>query len=208
MIIIGVCGAPASGKSAVAAALHRLGAVWVNADAISHTVLADPEVVSQLVMRFGNAIVGADGKIDRPTLGQIVFGDDESAKTALRYLESVVHPETRRRMKEEIGRASDADAIAVVLDVPLLFESQWDRCCDEIWFVDTPRSQVVRAANERGWSVENLDKRISNQLSLDEKRRRATRVIDNSGSLEHLNETVKVLWDRLTEADQQESGIL
>jgi dephospho-CoA kinase len=196
MILLGVCGQPAGGKSAVAAILQRLGAVWINADRIAHEVLANSVVIDQVVMRFGRAILDPDGKIDRPTLGQIVFGDDEAAKTALRYLESVVHPETRNRMKAEIANAIEEDASLIVLDVPLLFESQWDVWCDEVWFIDTPRQTVVSAAKQRGWSVEMLDKRISNQFGIDEKRRLATRIIDNHGSLEQLEASIGAWWRR------------
>jgi dephospho-CoA kinase len=196
MIVIGICGQPAGGKSSVAAILQRLGAVWINADRISHDVLTDSAIIEQVVMRFGRAILDADGKIDRPTLGRIVFGDDEAAKTALRYLESVVHPETRKRMMAEIANAMDANAPVIVLDVPLLFESKWDIWCDEVWFIDTPRQTVVEAAKQRGWSVEMLDKRISNQFRIDEKRRLSTRIIDNHGTLEQLEATIGAWWRR------------
>jgi dephospho-CoA kinase len=198
MILIGICGQPAGGKSAVAAILHRSGAAWINADQIAHEVLANSDVVAQIVMRFGNAILDPEGKIDRRTLGQLVFGDDEEAKTALRYLESVVHPETRIRMRAGIANAISESRTVAVLDVPLLFESQWDLWCDEVWFIDTPRQTVVDSAKQRGWSVEVLDKRISNQLNIDEKRRLSTRVIDNHGTLEQLQDTVGVWWRRVT----------
>lgn len=194
MILIGVCGQPAGGKSAVSAILQRLGAVWINADRIAHEVLANSAVIDQLVMRFGHAIFDADGKIDRPTLGRIVFGDDEAARGSLRYLESVVHPPTRERMRAEIASAIQSDSQVVVLDVPLLFESQWDIWCDEVWFVDTPRQRVIDAAKQRGWSVEMLDKRISNQFSIDEKRRLSTRIIDNHGSMKQLQASIDVWW--------------
>jgi dephospho-CoA kinase len=215
MILIGICGQPAGGKSAVAAILQRLGAVWINADRIAHEVLANSAVIDKLVMRFGRAILDPDGKIDRPRLGRIVFGDDEKAKTALRYLESVVHPETRDRMKAEIANAIDGDASVIVLDVPLLFESQWDVWCDEVWFIDTPRQTVVSAAKQRGWSVEMLDKRISNQVGIDEKRRLATRIIDNHGSLEQLEASIGAWWQRVVgsrvespQVSLQSSGLL
>lgn len=196
MILIGICGQPAGGKSAVSAILQRLGADWINADRIAHEVLANSAVLDQLVMRFGRAILDADGKIDRPTLGRIVFGDDEAAKTALKYLESVVHPETRIRMKAEIANAIQQDLAVVVLDVPLLFESQWDVWCDEIWFIDTPRQTVVHAAKQRGWSVEMLEKRISNQFGVDEKQRLSTRIIENHGSLKQLEAIIGVWWQQ------------
>jgi len=196
MILIGICGQPAGGKSAVSAILQQLGAVWINADRIAHEVLANSVVIDQLVMRFGHAIIDADGKIDRPTLGRIVFGDDEAARTALRYLESVVHPQTHHRMKGEIASAIQKDLPVVVLDVPLLFESQWDIWCDEVWFIDTPRQRVVDAAKQRGWSVETLDKRISNQVGIDEKRRLSTRIIDNHGSLKQLQAIIGAWWQQ------------
>ncbi|HBJ36617.1 MAG TPA: dephospho-CoA kinase [Planctomycetaceae bacterium] len=207
MILIGICGQPAGGKSAVAAILQRMGAVWINADRIAHDVLANSAVIDQLVMRFGPAILRPDGKIDRPTLGRIVFGDDETAKAALRYLESVVHPETRDRMKTEIANAIDKDASVIVLDVPLLFESQWDVWCDEVWFIDTPRQTVVRAAKQRGWSVEMLDKRISNQFGIGEKRRLATRIIDNHGSLYQLEATIGAWWQRVVGSSDEPAQV-
>lgn len=197
MILIGISGQPAGGKSAVAAILHRSGAGWVDADRIAHEVLANSDVIARLVMRFGDAILDPDGKIDRRTLGQMVFGDDEKARTALRYLESVVHPETRSRIRAEIANAFNDSKPVVVLDVPLLFESQWDVWCDEVWFIDTPRQTVMDAAKGRGWSVDVLDKRIANQLCVEEKRRLSTRVIDNHGTLKQLQETVEAWWQRV-----------
>lgn len=201
MIFIGLCGLPAGGKSAVAATLEQLGAVWVNADRIAHRVLELSDVRQQIVRQFGSTILLADGKIDRPRLAAMVFGDDASAGAALRYLESVVHPGARSLMTTEIAAALQAEAPAVVLDVPLLFESHWDLWCDEIWYVDTPRSTRLAAAADRGWTAEMLDQRASRQLDPDEKRRLASRIIDNHGTLEQLKVTTETSWTALVKSD-------
>lgn len=194
MMVIGVCGVPAGGKSAVAAILNGLGAVWINADRIAHEVLAVPEVTARIVMQFGSAILDADGKIDRPRLGQVVFGDDEVARAALRCLESIVHPQTGKLIHRQIADAIDRNAPAVVLDIPLLFESGWDIWCDEVWFIDTPDETVLASANRRGWTAETLERRKARQLPVDQKRRLSSHIIDNHGTLEQLQSAIESWW--------------
>jgi len=194
MMVIGVCGVPAGGKSAVAAILNGLGAVWINADRIAHEVLAVPEVTDRIVMRFGSAIVDADGQIDRPRLGQIVFGDDEVARASLRYLESIVHPQTGKLIHRQIADAIDANAPVVVLDIPLLFESGWDIWCDEVWFIDTADETVLASANQRGWTAETLERRKARQLPVDQKRRLSSHIIKNHGTLEQLRWAIESWW--------------
>jgi len=201
MIVIGICSVPAGGKSTVAECLQQLGAVWINADRIAHRVLDVAEVQSQLVRRFGTAILQSDGKIDRPRLGTLVFGDDASARAALRYLESVVHPPTRTMMIQEIAAALQSEAAAVALDVPLLLESQWDLWCDEIWYVDTADTIRQAAAAKRGWTIEMLDQRTARQMHPAEKRRQATRLIANHTTLEQLREQVVTAWRELMQRE-------
>lgn len=197
MIRIGLCAAPAGGKSTVARLLQQLGARWLNADEIGHQVLKMPAVVQRLVRRFGGTILAEDGEIDRRSLGKLVFGDDESAKAALNYLESITHPEIRSRLLAELAAAQAAGVPAVVLDVPLLFESQWHHWCDEIWFIDTARETVQAAAAGRGWTPQMLDQRMDRQLSVAEKRRRSTHVVPNQGDLDQLRAVVVAHWRRL-----------
>lgn len=202
MIVIGICGLPAGGKSAVAETLQQLGAVWINADQIAHQVLDVAEVQQQLVRQFGSAILRADGKIDRPRLAAIVFGDDAPARAALRYLESVVHPPTRTMIIQQIAAALQNDAAAVGLDVPLLLESQWDLWCDEIWYVETAESLRLAAAANRGWTVEMLERRTARQMHADEKRRQSTRVIPNHTTLEQLRLLVASEWQQLFQRER------
>jgi dephospho-CoA kinase len=198
MVIIGLSSVPAGGKSTVAAHLADLGATWINADRIAHTVLEMPEVTQRVIDYFGAAIIGVQGKIDRQQLAKQVFGDDDSSLQGLRYLESVIHPSTRQLMIEMITLADQADAFAVTLDVPLLFESNWAISCDEILFIDTPSRIQSLEAQRRGWSTEALNLRQSRQWPIDEKRRLSTRVVPNDGTVQELKASITEFWQELT----------
>ncbi|WP_442507996.1 dephospho-CoA kinase [Novipirellula sp. SH528] len=205
MVIVGIVGAPAGGKSTVARYLQGLGATWVNADLIAREVLNRPQVVAKLVERFGSEIADAEGEINRLRLAEVVFGDDDASRAALNYLESLTHPPTRNEILKQI-RQSEAQGIHVlVLDVPLLFESKWDRACDEIWCVDSPWTHRLKRAEERGWDAAQLAKRETNQLSIEEKRRLSHRVLRNDGSLEDLFEQTRQLYVKLNDCSGETS---
>jgi dephospho-CoA kinase len=197
MIVIGIVGSPAGGKSTVAAHLQGLGATWVNADQIARDVLERAEVQTQLIDHFGVEITDNAGRIDRTQLAQRVFGDDDAHRAALNYLESVVHPQTRGVITERLKQAADQGAVAAILDVPLLFETGWDRCCDEIWCVDSSHDRRRQRTAARGWSEGELARREENQLAIAEKRRLSNWVIANDGSLQQLTETIDRRWSSL-----------
>ena len=198
MVIIGLSSVPAGGKSTVAAHLADLGATWINADRVAHSVLETPEITKLIVAYFGAAIVDKQGQIDRRQLAKKVFGDDDSSRQGLRYLESVIHPSTRQLMTEMITQADQANACAVTLDVPLLFESGWAASCDEILFIDTPQRIQSSEAERRGWTAETLKLRQSRQMSVEDKRRLSTRIIPNNGTLEDLKLQITMFWQELT----------
>ena len=204
MVIIGIVGQPAGGKSTVAQRLQANGATWINADKIAHQVLDMPEVTRRLVEYFGDAILDPDndGKIDRARLGREVFGDDDGSRRGLTYLESVVHPETRAVITQRIEAALDQRVVAVILDIPLLFESHWDHCCDEVWCVDSDQHERRTRAARRGWDSEELARREKSQLDIQTKQRRSSVVIHNNGSLETLNETIDSLWSSILEQSE------
>ncbi len=195
MVIIGIVGFPAGGKSTVARRLAELGATWINADAVAHDVLRMPRIIEELTRHFGDTLVSADGQIDRRRLGGLVFGDDDAKVAALRYLESVVHPPTRQEMLRQIARADRQRAIAVILDVPLLLESGWSFWCDEIWFVDTAFEIRIANATARGWSGDQLRWRERMQATAIEKNRWSTVSIRNESSLETLLLNVDRHWN-------------
>lgn len=197
MIVIGIVGSPAGGKSTVAARLQDRGATWVNADLVARSVLESPSIQQQLVSRFGVAIVGKDGMVDRSKLADIVFGDDDCSRQALSYLQGLTHPSTRIRIAEQLRELTRANQIVAILDVPLLFESGWDLSCDTVWCVDCPFDLRLARASVRGWDANELKRREMNQLPIAEKRRRSSLVLHNDDSLSKLIQQVDSAYDRL-----------
>jgi len=190
--VLGVLGAVASGKSAVTSRLVELGAVALDADREVGGLLGRAEIAARIGDEVDPGAV-AEGRVDRRALADAVFSD--SAKRAA--LEAILHPpvvEAARRLAD----APPAGARAVVIDAPLLLEAGLDAMCDELWFVDTPRADRVRRAEEsRGWNEAELDRREQAQVSVDEKRRRADRVIDNDGTLDALRARVEQAFEAL-----------
>jgi len=197
MHTIGLIGGVACGKSAVADALARRGAVVLKGDEFGHQVLAEPEVRDTLVGRWGRGILTADGRIDRPAVARIVFASTAAGASERVYLEQLTHPRIRERMEAAIRQLPDASVPAIVIDAALLIEAGWSGICTAIAFVDCPRDERLRRAKTRGWSEEDFSRREAAQLPIEEKRRRASHVIDNSGSLADLDDEVEQFWAAL-----------
>lgn len=183
MVVVGLTGGIASGKSFVAHCFEELGAHRIDADRVAHEVLRDESVIDRIVGQWGKVLLRDDGQIDRKRLGEVVFDspDDEN----LDLLESIVHPEIRNCIQSELeslGRSAEVGLL--ILDIPLLFEGGYDKHCDYVIFVDADLAVRQQRAKLRGWPDGELAKRESRQLSVEEKRLRADVVIDNSGSKE------------------------
>ncbi len=181
MVVVGLTGGVASGKSFVAQCLEEMGAHRIDADQVAHQVLKVSSVIDKIVDLWGPQLLGDDGQIQRKRLGKVVFGgaDDKN----LDLLESIVHPEIRTRINGKVDaiRAS-GEADLLVLDIPLLFEGEYDQRCDYVIFVDASLEVRRQRAQQRGWGTDELAKRESRQLPIEEKKLRADVVIDNSGS--------------------------
>jgi dephospho-CoA kinase len=189
MHILGLIGGVACGKSAVADALARRGAEVLSGDKVGHQVLDEPEVRDALVARWGRGVLSAEGRIDRPAVAK-------GAAERL-YLEQLTHPRIRQRMEAAIRQLPDASVPAIVIDAALLIEAGWSSICTDIAFVDCPRDERLRRAQTRGWTAEEFSRREAAQLPIEEKKLRATHVIDNSGSLADLDREVDRLWAML-----------
>lgn len=196
--ILGVAGGIASGKSLITEQLQALGADVIVADAAAHDVLKLEEVKRAARERWGEGIFGAGGEIDRPRLGKIVFAEPPSGPAELKYLEQLVHPPVRQIIRRQIEQlASNERTQAIVLDVPLLFESGWNEFCDTVIFVDAPREVRLARAAARGWSAEEFERREAAQLPLDSKRSQSHVVIDNSSSKQSALAQVEGFWQSL-----------
>lgn len=196
--VIGIIGGIGSGKSRVAQELARRAGVvsrLISGDELGHEALKQPEIRERIVARWGQQILTPQGEIDRRKLGAIVFRDAEERKA----LESFVLPYIGRRIAEEVDRARQQPATRLtVLDAAIMLEAGWDRHCDRLIFVDVPRrTRLQRLAQMRGWSDSELIAREQAQGPLDEKRRRADVVIDNSGTAEQLGQQVDALLRKL-----------
>jgi len=193
--IVGIVGGVASGKSLVAAQLERQGAVVVDADKVAHEVLKLDEVRALARERWGQAIFDKDGQIDRQALGKIVFAPEPDGPRELKYLESLTHPRIGKLVLERIAQLSEeGTAAAIVLDVPLLFESGWNKICDKTIFVDAERTLRESRAVERGWTPEDFARREAAQESLETKRTLADVVIDNSGTPQATQHQIERVW--------------
>ncbi|MFZ5814564.1 MAG: dephospho-CoA kinase [Bacillota bacterium] len=196
MRIIGLTGSIASGKSTVSRALRELGAPVIDADAIVHELQQPGTPVTRAIAReFGPEVLRPDGSLDRAALGRIVFADPSRRKA----LEAIVHPAVRERIWQEVERYRAEGRPAVVLDIPLLFESGWDRLVDQVWvvYVDPP-TQRARLIARDGLSPEEAERRIAAQMALEAKRARADRVIDNRGSESETRAQVADAWRDVT----------
>ena len=155
MIILGLVGSIAAGKSTVARYLAEKGAWWIDADKIAKQTLFDREVIDALSERFGDKIL-EDGQVSRSALAGLVFGTDSKSKSNLQFLESIVHPLTRTRIRQELKNGAQHNAHVGLLDVPLLFEAKWDLVCDQIWCVDASFEIRQSRCAARGWDSDEL----------------------------------------------------
>lgn len=176
--VIGLLGAPGSGKSLVARQMASLGCGVIDADRIAKEVLDEPVVREQLARWWGAGILTDEGRVDRSAVAGIVFHDPAE----LRRLESMIHPKVaRRRATLREAMQADPSVRAIVEDVPLLLEKNLETDCDVLVFVDVPPAvRLQRVKQARGWSQEDLSAREKSQLPLDIKRSRADYVLDNS----------------------------
>ena len=196
MIVIGLTGGIASGKSTVARMLAERGAQVLDADRLGHRAY-EPGTSAhhELIAHFGEDVRAPDGSIDRKVLGQRVFGDPAE----LERLTAIVWPEIRRLARDEIERVRIADEdTVVVLEAAVLLEAGWEDLVDEVWVVVTPRETAVeRAVARGGLDAEAVRARLASQLDDEERKARADLVIENDGSLDELRAQVDAAWRAL-----------
>lgn len=195
MLTIGLTGGIGSGKSTVAQWFVQQGIAVVDADKTVHRLLqSDSSTISKLVHEFGAEILAPDGEINRLELGRRVFREIDARKR----LERIVHPRVLECMQEEQDVFCNAGADICVWDVPLLFETGYDRYVDQIWVVWVPRdTQIKRVLVRDKLNLKEVEARIAAQKSLDEKRQYADVVIDNSGGRSETLSQIEKAWAEL-----------
>jgi len=197
--VLGLVGRTGSGKSTVAQALERDGAVVIEADRLGHEITDhDPEVRAALAADYGADIYRADGALDRARVAARVFTDP----AARERLDRLVHPRIIARARARLeALAARGFAGVVVIDAALLFEWGLERWCDAVIAVLAPEPlQIERLERARGWSAEQARRRLDLQRSQASFRAHADVALDNEGTLEALEtaarEAVRMLRAR------------
>jgi dephospho-CoA kinase len=184
---VALTGGIATGKSYVAARLHEAGVPVVDADVLAREAVAPGSAgLAAVAARFGPAVIGADGTLDRPALADIVFRD----RQARRDLEAIVHPEVRRRT-ESFFSALPPETPFAVADIPLLYETGRDRDFDlVIVAVCSEAMQIERVMARDGATREQAEARIRAQMPIRDKARRAHFVVRTDGTFAETDQEV------------------
>lgn len=188
-LTIGLTGGIASGKSTVSKMFAEMGITVIDADIEARLAVEKGEkAYNDIVDYFGEEVLHQDGTIDRARLGAIIFNNEEKRLA----LNSFVHPSVRSRMLAKKEKAEMEGEPAIVLDIPLLFESRLQYMADKVILVYVDEStQLERLMNRNGLGEEEARARIMSQMPLKEKVRLADFVIDNNGSIEETEKQLK-----------------
>lgn len=196
-LFIGLTGAIASGKSTVLAELEKMGVPTLSSDAVVHEIYEDPEVIELVRERLGDDVV-RDGVVDREAVAAAVFAEPEARS----WLEQTIWPRVGRRIFEfrERHAQSDTPPRAVVVEVPLLFESGMDQAFDRTVAVTATDATRRARAEARGTGASEFEAREARQLSAAEKAARADYVIENEGTVESLHDRLNTMLEEFERA--------
>jgi dephospho-CoA kinase len=195
MLLVGLTGNIASGKSTVAQLFGGWGATLIDADVLARQAVdVGMPAYHAIVERWGESVTAPDGLIDRRELRQRVFSDSEQ----LEALNAIVHPEVQRLRDQLVDDARRRGDRVVVCDIPLLFERRLADQFDRIVLVDAPRPvRMERLVRDRSLEATEAMKMIASQMPAELKRARADYLIDNTGTLEELEARAREVWRAL-----------
>jgi dephospho-CoA kinase len=193
MLVIGLTGGIASGKSTVAENLNELGAVLINADLVGHQAYAPgTDAWQDIIATWGEDLADPETKeIDRRKLGGIVFSDPEHLKT----LNAITWPRIYNLVEDTLDEHRKKGVAVAVLEAAILIEADWTALVDEVWVTTVP----VNVASDRLQKRNNLTEeqalqRINSQISNDERTEKAKVVIDTTQTLEEVQNYVRKIW--------------
>ena len=191
ILLIGITGSIACGKSLVSNYLQEKGYTIIDADKIGHMALENDEVKKQLVNKFGKSIL-KDNEVNRVTLGKLVFENNEN----LKELNNIIHPQIRKNISEQIQVHKNEKLVFV--DVPLLFEAKFDDLVEKIVVVSLDEKiQLERLMNRNSLSKEEALQRIKSQIPVREKEKLGDYVVDNSFTQENTYNQVDRILEKL-----------
>jgi len=206
MLLVGLTGNIASGKSTVSRLLAAQGATIVDADLLARdAVRVGTPAFERIVARWGSEVLSPDGMLDRGALRSRVFHDPAE----LEALNAIVHPEVARLRDEAVAAAHERGDQVVVCDIPLLFERTLVDEFDVVVLVDAPRAvRLERLVRDRALRETDAMAMIAAQMPAELKRARADVVIDNDGTPAVLAERVTALWSDLQRRAMESTGEL
>lgn len=190
---IGLSGGIGSGKSTVAKILTDLGAVVIDADVIAREVLEPGQIgYENTILTFGESVLSESGSIDRKKLAELVFQNPEQ----LAKLEAIIHPAVIDRVTQI--RESLPETSIVVYDTPLMFEKQLQSQFDKVLIVSADTELRRSRLLDRGLELNDINARMGNQATDEQRESIADFVIQNNGSLVQLQEQVAKVWQQIT----------
>jgi dephospho-CoA kinase len=195
MLLVGLTGNIAAGKSTVAQLLSERGATIIDADILARrAVERGTSAYDKIVQHWGSAVLGPDGLLDRAALRKAVFHDPDQ----LEQLNAIVHPEVERQRVALVAEAKKRGDRIVVCDIPLLFERHLVEKFDRVILVDAPRElRLERLVQERQLPEADAMAMIAAQMPAALKRARADHVINNDDTLGKLETRVRDVWAAL-----------
>lgn len=196
MLVVGLTGGIASGKSTISAILRELGAVIIDADMLAReAVMPQSPAWQEIVRHFGPEVLDPDGQLDRKKVAAIIFNSPRERAV----LNGIIHPRVIKAAGELIEKYKrENQAPLIVVDAPLLIESGMTGMVDEVWVVAVPEEiQVRRLIAREKITAEQALERLNSQIPLTEKLRFAHRIIDNSGDREQTQQHVYALWKEM-----------
>lgn len=204
MLLVGLTGGIASGKSTVSKMLRDRGVCVIDADLLAREVVAPNEpAFAELLDAFGTSILDADQQLDRQALGRLVFSDEGARKK----LEAITHPRIFERFQQRTEEAEKRGESIVVYDAPLLFERKLNQLMNAVIVVAIPRElQKQRLRSRDQMSDADAELRLASQWPLHEKVQQADHVVDNSHTLAHTEAQVDALVQQLRTRAMQKSA--
>ncbi|MBI4964368.1 MAG: dephospho-CoA kinase [Desulfomonile tiedjei] len=195
MLVVGLTGGIASGKSTVSRMFADAGIPVICADELAREAVKPGSAALDEIRRaFGQKVLDEDGNLDRAGMARLVFQDTSKRK----LLESIIHPRVAEEQENRLRRLEREGHHIAVIDVPLLYESGWDKAFDLIIVVYVPRNiQERRLVDRDKISPADAQSRLDAQMPIEEKKKSADRVVDNTGSMEHTLDQVKGILEEL-----------
>ena len=189
MKIVGLTGGISSGKSTVSSYLKQLKIPVIDADEVARKVVEpNSQGAREIRKTFGSDVFEEDGSLNRQKLGSLIFSNAENRQK----LDDLLQPLIKIMILDEIEEYRQKGENMIVLDLPLLFEKQYEELCEDIIVVYIPKElQLERLMRRNQYTKQEALSRIDSQLSIEEKRKRATVLLDNQGTIQQLYQQVE-----------------